>query len=149
MSSAALKGCHDVQNLGAVQTYLRRYLWTNAFEIVEHDALDATTGKEEPVKKPEPKVEPAPPKAKPIAGDPGEWRIVAPAKPEGDLKEWLELVKTASFMLLDLCVNEEDVMLIFRKNKVLFDTVKATDAVFFKEMMKKFTEVNNMFKKEQ
>ena len=34
MSSAALKGCHDVQNLGAVQTYLRRYLWTNAFEIV-------------------------------------------------------------------------------------------------------------------
>jgi len=149
MSSAQLKGCHDVQNLGAVQTYLRRYLWTNAFEIVEHDALDATTGKEEPVKKPEPKVEPAPPKAKPIAGDPGEWRIVAPAKPEGDPKEWLELVKTASFMLLDLCVNEEDVMLIFRKNKVLFDTVKATDAVFFKEMMKKFTEVNNMFKKEQ
>jgi hypothetical protein len=28
MSSAALKGCHDVQNLGAVQSYLRRYLWT-------------------------------------------------------------------------------------------------------------------------
>ena len=42
MSSAALKGCHDVQNLGAVQTYLRRYLWTNAFEIVEHDALDSS-----------------------------------------------------------------------------------------------------------
>jgi hypothetical protein len=41
MSSAALKGCHDVQNLGAVQTYLRRYLWTNAFEIVEHDAIDS------------------------------------------------------------------------------------------------------------
>jgi hypothetical protein len=44
MSSAALKGCHDVQNLGAVQTYLRRYLWTNAFEIVEHDAIDASAG---------------------------------------------------------------------------------------------------------
>ena len=41
MSSAALKGCHEVQNLGAVQTYLRRYLWTNAFEIVEHDAIDS------------------------------------------------------------------------------------------------------------
>ena len=25
MSNANLKGCHDVQNLGAVQTYLRRY----------------------------------------------------------------------------------------------------------------------------
>ena len=44
MSSAALKGCHEVQNLGAVQTYLRRYLWTNAFEIVEHDAIDSSAG---------------------------------------------------------------------------------------------------------
>ncbi len=40
MSSAALKGCHEVQNLGAVQTYLRRYLWVAALDIVEHDALD-------------------------------------------------------------------------------------------------------------
>ena len=48
MSNANLKGCHDVQNLGAVQTYLRRYLWVNAFEIVESDGLDATTGKDEP-----------------------------------------------------------------------------------------------------
>jgi len=45
MSTAALKGCHEVQNLGAVQTYLRRYLWVAALEIVEHDALDATVGK--------------------------------------------------------------------------------------------------------
>lgn len=44
MSTAALKGCHEVQNLGAVQSYLRRYLWMTAFEIVEHDALDSQTG---------------------------------------------------------------------------------------------------------
>ena len=44
MSTAELKGCHPVQNLGAVETYTRRYLWTAAFEIVECDALDATTG---------------------------------------------------------------------------------------------------------
>jgi hypothetical protein len=42
MSTAALKGCHEVQNLGAVQTYLRRYLWVAALEIVEHDALDSS-----------------------------------------------------------------------------------------------------------
>ena len=48
MSEATLKGCHAVQNLVAVQTYLRRYLWVNAFETVESDGLDATTGKEEP-----------------------------------------------------------------------------------------------------
>lgn len=45
MSTAALKGCHEVQNLGAVQTYIRRYLWVAALEIVEHDALDSTIGK--------------------------------------------------------------------------------------------------------
>lgn len=46
MGSAALKGCHEVQNIGAVETYQRRYLWVAALEIVEHDALDATTGKD-------------------------------------------------------------------------------------------------------
>jgi hypothetical protein len=44
MSEAALKGCHPVQNLGAVETYIRRYLWVTAMEIVEHDALDSTAG---------------------------------------------------------------------------------------------------------
>lgn len=48
MGSAALKGCHEVQNIGAVETYQRRYLWVTAMEIVEHDALDAVTGAEQP-----------------------------------------------------------------------------------------------------
>lgn len=165
MSSAALKGCHDVQNLGAVQTYLRRYLWTNAFELCEHDALDATTGSE-PAKKSEavavstvtskatvsetinaPKGATVTVKAKPITGEKGEWQIVAPAKPDGDAQDWLDLVQTTALILLDLTSNEEDVMQIFKKNKALFDTVKATDALFFKGMMAKFTERNNMFKK--
>jgi hypothetical protein len=154
MSSAALKGCHDVQNLGAVQTYLRRYLWTNAFEIVEHDALDATTGGVEPVKKVEPKPVPLPTGeskqvAKPITGEKGEWQIVAPAIPaDGAIEDWLALIKTSSHMLLDLCADEADVMQIFKKNKVLFDTVKSQDAVFFKEMMGKFTETKNKLTKE-
>jgi hypothetical protein len=48
MSEANLKGCHPIQNLGAVETYSRRYLYVTALEIVEHDALDATTGQEAP-----------------------------------------------------------------------------------------------------
>jgi hypothetical protein len=51
MSDANLKGCHPVQNLGAVETYTRRYLWVTALEIVEHDALDAS----EPIKEERPK----------------------------------------------------------------------------------------------
>ena len=48
MGSATLKGCHEVQNIGAIQTYQRRYLYTTALAIVESDALDATTAKDEP-----------------------------------------------------------------------------------------------------
>lgn len=40
MSTADLKGCHEVQNLGAVQTYLRRYLYMAAFDIVVDDEID-------------------------------------------------------------------------------------------------------------
>jgi len=47
LSEANLKGCHPVQNVGACETYARRYLWVAALEIVEHDALDATTGKDD------------------------------------------------------------------------------------------------------
>jgi len=52
MGSAALKGCHEVQNIGAVETYQRRYLWVSAMEIVEHDVLDATTGGDRPKHRP-------------------------------------------------------------------------------------------------
>jgi hypothetical protein len=48
MADANLKGTHPIQNLGAVETYSRRYLYVTALEIVEHDALDATTGQETP-----------------------------------------------------------------------------------------------------
>ena len=45
LSSAELKGAHAIQNLGAVITYSRRYLWTLALEILEHDAVDAAEPK--------------------------------------------------------------------------------------------------------
>jgi len=42
MAEANLKGCHPIQNLGAVETYTRRYLYVSALEICEHDALDSS-----------------------------------------------------------------------------------------------------------
>lgn len=41
-AGASLKGCHEIQNLGAEETYQRRYLWQAALEIVEHDAVDSS-----------------------------------------------------------------------------------------------------------
>ena len=40
VGEVSLKGAHGIQNLGAVQTYLRRYLYINALEISENDNLD-------------------------------------------------------------------------------------------------------------
>lgn len=48
MAEANLKGTHPIQNLGAVETYNRRYLWMAAMEIVEHDILDASKPLETP-----------------------------------------------------------------------------------------------------
>lgn len=45
---AKLKACHQIQNEGAVQTYIKRYLYQNAYEIAEADQLDASVGRDEP-----------------------------------------------------------------------------------------------------
>ena len=43
-ADADIKGCTPVQCLGGEITYLKRYLYLNAFEIVEGDVLDALVG---------------------------------------------------------------------------------------------------------
>lgn len=45
---AKLKACHQIQNEGAVQTYIKRYLYLNAYEIAEADQLDASVMSDEP-----------------------------------------------------------------------------------------------------
>ena len=68
-----------VQNIGAVETYQRRYLYVCALAISEHDALDSTTGNNDPVApvKPTvlPKVKEIQEPNKPIEGDRGEFQI--------------------------------------------------------------------------
>lgn len=51
MSTASLAGCHPVQNLGAAQTYLKRYLYMHAFDIAESDILDGTVNTDEKPRK--------------------------------------------------------------------------------------------------
>lgn len=41
MKELDLKGCNQVQALGGVETYQRRYLYMNAFDIVENDMFDS------------------------------------------------------------------------------------------------------------
>jgi hypothetical protein len=44
MGSAKLPNCHEVQNIGAVESYQRRYLWMTAMELVENDIVEAVSG---------------------------------------------------------------------------------------------------------
>lgn len=166
MSTAALKGCHEVQNLGAVESYIRRYLWTTALEIVENDVLDATTGKDEPVKK---KAEPAPPAtfAQPVtnsnpqdnvqlaaqnlstpvpggtvpakmAGKPESWQVVVTADPKADKQVWIDAVNEQMLLTLAFADTEEDLKSIFKVNRVIFDTYKSFDEAQYNELTDAF-----------
>ena len=152
MAAAELKGCHPVQNLGASISYLRRYLYVNAMEIVEHDALDATTGN------PAVKAEPKPTPKKTVEGigisdkstlkTSHDWEIKLTIEDSASEQDWLDMVWAASIAMLGFATKEADVMSIFKTNKVLFDEAKSRDADWFKKLMEEFTKTRNKFKEE-
>ena len=151
MAEANLKGTHPIQNLGAVETYQRRYLWMTAMEIVEHDVLDAQTGYEESAKpaKAAPKPVSLPAKAPPkqIEGKEGPWHLKVTADPEGDFADWVDIVMDVTQLALDNAGSEADVMAIFRNNKNIFDKVKES-ASAYETVLAKFTKAKNQFAKE-
>ena len=54
IESLELKGCTRIQALGGIHTYMKRYLYLNALEIVESDLLDPLAGTLEEVKTKQP-----------------------------------------------------------------------------------------------
>lgn len=139
MAEANLKGTHPIQNLGAVETYQRRYLWMTAMEIVEHDILDATTGYEDTP----PKSLPNRSAARPVKqdsnpkqvhdskapakmeGKEGNWQIKVVAEPEFEFADWADLVMEATKLALGQAASEADVMAVFRANKNIYDRMKS------------------------
>jgi hypothetical protein len=157
MSSAALKGCHDVQNLGAVQTYLRRYLWVNAFEIVENDAIEPVTNPNEaPAKKPDAVVTPvATAKSIPVVPSiklsekvalPGEWTLKVINDKTSTADQWLESLQAGTDTLLALASKPEDVDNIFKVNRSTFDRAKELDPTFYGELVVSFNKTKKSFK---
>lgn len=149
MSSAALKGCHEVQNLGAVQTYLRRYLWVTAMEIVEHDALDATTGAEtvnakqpfKPATKAD--IKPVAEAPKVLAGKVGDWQL----KVE-ESGNWADAVKAATDVCLTFAKAPEDVQNIFKNNRVIYDKLKEENKPIYDDIMTQFKATKESLTKE-
>ena len=147
MAEANLKGAHPIQNLGAVESYQRRYLWLCAMEIVEHDIIDASEPQQpsRPATKPAEQrtVAPRPPAT--ITGQEGAWQLKVTLDHGGDIQNWLGVIDDACTLALEMAKSEADVMAIFKKNKQLFDEVKKQDANFFKGLMAKFTEAKTKF----
>lgn len=141
MAGAELKGAHPIQNLGAVETYQRRYLWMTALEIVEHDVIDSAPKTEEPKAKAEPK---SPPK---VMGGGGEWSIKVTAGADAD--SWLQVVGQSVDLMLSAVQSLEDVMAIYSNNKSIMDELKKLDDAKYKDVMAKFTAAKLKFKKEK
>lgn len=157
MAEANLKGTHPIQNLGAVETYQRRYLWMTAMEIVEHDILDASTGYEEPVKpaprsasKPVKQAEPAAKAPTKMEGKEGAWQIKIVAEPEGDFGEWADLVLEATNLSLSQAASEADVMAIFRGNRNIFDRVQKEPgaSAYYDSILKSFSDARAKYKEQ-
>jgi len=151
MADANLKGAHPIQNLGAVESYQRRYLWLAAMEIVEHDIIDASAGAEPPPKpapKPLPKPEPKP-EAKPVekvtAGTPGEWQITLREREDGD---WAQAIVDATDLALQLAKSEADVQNIFKVNRIHFNRLKNETPTMYDEVLEKFKQVKSKFSQE-
>jgi hypothetical protein len=145
MAGAELKGAHPIQNLGAVETYQRRYLWMTAMEIVEHDAIDSSARVEEP--KAEPKVEPK----KVVKGDklppqwvePNEpWTIVINAE---DPDQWNQLLIDATKLKLQYADSEDKVKEMYKVNRQHYDHAKAESPEVHAEIMDLFKEAKGKF----
>jgi len=136
MSEASLKGCHPVQNLGAVQTYVRRYLWVAALEIVEHDALDSA----EPVKEDKPAEKPAKKEEK------KEENVVAGRYVQPDPKH--ELFADSMIEWGDSCTSLSELTGLWKANQKTIDELKAGNKEQFKRLQVRFADLKKNFKEE-
>jgi hypothetical protein len=126
MGSAQLKGCHEVQNIGAVETYQRRYLYVTALSIVEHDALDAVTGSQD---------------SKPVEVKPVEVKA-KPQEPEQNLDALAEILITFG----DTCESLKELSSFWKKNQAGIDQMKVSNPDLFKQVQSAFAQYKSKFK---
>lgn len=158
VQGASLKTCHPIQNLGAVETYQRRYLWVTLLEIVEHDALDATAGTEETRPEPEPdddwEDEPAP-KAKPKAKAKPEPAEEAEEEdndePNLETEEDAHEATTLFIQLAETMHSDSISSLVefWEKNKKVIDYLDQHYPDEYKRLKKTFTAIKSNLKKER
>jgi hypothetical protein len=112
-----------IQNLGSTHTYMRRYLWLMAMEIVEHDSVDAAPQAEKPKE-----IKQAPP-VPPKAATEDQKLFV------DELILWAVEQKTASKLMEKWKSVQKDI-----------DALKVSDPALFEHLKTCFTELKANFK---
>jgi hypothetical protein len=154
MAEANLKGAHPIQNLGAVLSYQRRYLWMAAMELVEGDAVDSAPPVEAP--KPVATQTPAPaekPAQKPVKQrvdpippqhvEPPDWTIIIDA-PESS-EEWVDMMVRMNNLKMGLANSADQLKQMFQINKPLYDKLKAFNPAVYDNVIENFTAAKKSF----
>ena len=158
MAEANLKGAHPIQNLGAVLSYQRRYLWMAAMELVEGDAIDSAPPVEavkdapKPEPKPSPvqelkaptkhvkgKVDPIPPQY--VETKP-EWTMIIDAP---DDESWVDMMVEVNNLKISMATDAEQLKQMFQVNKPLYDKLKALNPSVYADVIDNFTKAKRSF----
>ena len=153
MAEANLKGAHPIQNLGAVLSYQRRYLWMAAMELVEGDAVDSAPPVEAP--KPVATQTPAPaakPAQKPVKQrpdpippqhvEPSRWTIIIDAP---DDATWVDMMVAANNLKIGLADNANDLKEMFQINKDKYEKLKTLNPSVYADVIDNFSTAKRLF----
>ena len=153
MAEANLKGAHPIQNLGAVLSYQRRYLWMAAMELVEGDAVDSAP----PVEAPKPVATQAPapaekPAQKPVKQrpdpippqhvEPNRWTIIIDAP---DDATWVEMMVAANGLKISMAESANDLKEMFQENKAQYEKLKALNPSAYADAIDNFSAAKKSF----
>jgi hypothetical protein len=136
MATAALKGAHDIQNLGAVESYQRRYLWMTALELTETDPIDSAEPLPIPKKDiPKPIVKTDKEVEKEEKASPEQRAIQDPfaihidtKNPELKNEDYIQILFDATQMQILNAHTQEDLMKIYQVNRKHYDKLNEIDA---------------------
>ena len=153
MAEANLKGAHPIQNLGAVLSYQRRYLWMAAMELVEGDAIDSAPPVEAPKALPKPAPVEAPkPAQKPVKGradpvppqhvEPDRWTIHIDAP---DDETWVIMLVEATKLKISMATEADNLKEMFQVNKALYGKLKELNAAVYADIMDGFASAKRSF----
>jgi len=135
MATAALKGAHDIQNLGAVESYQRRYLWMTALELTETDPIDSAEPLPIPKDIPKPIVKTDKEVEKEEKASPEQRAIQDPfaihidtKNPELKNEDYIQILFDATQMQILNAHTQEDLMKIYQVNRKHYDKLNEIDA---------------------